>query len=112
MNDTELPMPDTPEALESRMRATRNALRAHVDLAAHGFAERTRPWPLWLVGSAALAGLAIGLARGPRGTQAAPAGTPRASKAAGLSVIALAGWAVRVAPLVSNVLHRLRAQSR
>jgi len=113
MNDGDLTMPDTPEAIESRMRATRAALRAHVDLATQGFAERTRAWPSWLVGSAALAGLALGLARGARRTAATPMRDASSTKkAAGLGLAALAGWAWRVAPLVRNVLRHLRAQSR
>ena len=112
MTDVDLQVPDTPEAIESRMRATRSSLRAHADLAAHGFAERTRRWPMWLAGSAALAGLALGLGRGSRGTPAAPARATPSAKAAGLSFAALAGWALRIAPLVRNVLHHLRAQSR
>ena len=106
--DDRAPGADTPEAIEARMRATRAALGADLDRAAHALRERTRHWPLWLVGSVAAAGLALGLARGrpPAAAQAPASVAPRA--ATGPALVALAGWAMRVAPLVRGVLRQFR----
>jgi hypothetical protein len=97
--------PDTPEALEARMRATRARMRAHLVIARHAAVERTRSWPFWLVGAVAAAGLAIGLSgRASR----APARTV-AKAAPPVTLAALAGWALRVAPYARGFLHRLGA---
>lgn len=112
MNDELARIPDTPEALETRMRATRNAMRARLALASHGLAQRTRQWPLWLLGSVALAGLGLGLARS--ASRAAPVAARRAAAAppASARLATILGLGLRFAPLARRLLHAVRAQSR
>jgi hypothetical protein len=102
--------PDTPEAMEARMRATRAAIRGHVAAAAVQARERTRGWPLWLIGSAAVAGLAIGLAGRSRPAPAPVRATASASSAARAAFIA--GWAMRLAPLARRLAPLARSWLR